>query len=87
MQRWIERLGTDSTIPTFSEKIVRRDNRYPNGGGIVHARDEIIPPGYFRDYSYRLNTTGYPPGQYRFSLEFRPLAGQPQTVGFDFTVQ
>jgi hypothetical protein len=84
IQRWIEKLDGDPTIPAMSPKIARSGRKYAAGGTPV-----ITGPVVPRDQKLRTNpdvpTTGYPPGRYRYYLEFRKRSGEVvQTEYVDF---
>jgi HYR domain len=75
-QTWVERLGPDPTIPSLSYA-GRNGNRYATGGSIAGIDatfpDGTIPAGAGVPWYTALDTTGFPPGQYRYYIEYKQL--------------
>ncbi|MBI3946536.1 MAG: hypothetical protein HY321_11500 [Armatimonadetes bacterium] len=80
IQRWVERLGPDSTIPGISEQIIRSGGSYAAGGEIACIQmilgkttldpDEAVP------LKKGLSTQDYPRGEYRFIVEYKTDEGK-----------
>jgi len=72
-QTWIERLGADPTIPSLSGS-ARDGNLYATGGSLWAVDsafpDGTIPAGGIVPSSVALDTTGFPPGQYRYYVNY-----------------
>ncbi len=82
-QTWIERLGVDPTIPSLSGA-ARNGNLYATGGALAAVDDAFpdgtIPPGGVDPRFVALDTTGFPPGQYRYYVNYEPLSSGPKSV-------
>lgn len=83
LQTWVERLGTDPTIPSMSWA-ARNGNLYAAGGLLWSVDDTfpdgIIPAGGVEPGSGVLDTTGFPTGQYRYYVDYGPLNGSGKQV-------
>jgi len=75
-QTWIERLGPDPTIP--GGIAFHHGNLYGEGGWLWAIDgtnpDGVIPPGGTVPSQSLLDTTGLPPGQYRYWVSYEPLS-------------
>lgn len=69
-QYWIERLGPDATIAAIPPEIARDGRRYAAGGAIIPTKP-ILQPGEGLDFGAQLSTEGYPPGTYRYYIEYK----------------
>jgi hypothetical protein len=91
-QTWVERLGSDPTIPSLWWA-GRDGNRYATGGEISAIDstnpDGVIAAGASVPRFQALDTTGFPPGQYRYYIEYRQLFSDGgnviQTATIDLT--
>jgi serine/threonine protein kinase len=85
-QHWVERQGKDSTIPSLAKGPARKGRLYAAGGSIIPT-DAVIPAGMGPAFSPQLNTTGYPPGDYKFVIEYKAVRGDViETSEVDFTL-
>lgn len=90
IQRWIERLGSDPTIPGLSGG--RDGAKYASGGEIIPIEryiDKIsLQPSESIPFTFSLDTTGYPVGKYRFYVEYKTVGGTVlQTATVDFEIR
>ena len=80
-QAWIERLGPNPTIPGIPPITGRKGTWYAMGGEIIaleNLLENTIQPGQriTRDaVLYSVYTTSFPPGAYRYHIEYKPLFG------------
>jgi TPR repeat protein len=72
IQCWIERLGPATEIPAISKRTGRRGNHYAAGGLPIVCRKAALGPGDNEIEIRKLDTTGYPSGQYHYHIELRP---------------
>jgi len=84
VQTWVLRLGPDPTIPSLSSS-GRDGDRYATGGSVITADywfpDGVIPSGGSLPLSTTtLDTTGFPDGQYRYYVEYKPLASGAHVI-------
>ena len=68
---WIERLGEDATIPAIPKIIFREGRRYAAAGYGIDELGSTIAVGAFASFVREHDTKDYPPGKYRFYVEFR----------------
>ena len=82
-QTWVERLGADPTIPSLSGA-ARNGNLYATGGQLWAVDgafpDGTIPAGGVVPSFVALDTTGFPPGQYRYYVNYERLGGNAKSV-------
>jgi HYR domain len=97
-QKWVERLGPNTTIPGVPAIIARKGTWYAAGGSVIPL--EHFPDGTFQDNTIqpgqRLEMfaplfpsygTNYPAGRYRYHVEYKMLTGIViATVSIDFSV-
>jgi hypothetical protein len=85
IQTWLERLGPDTDLDCFPNA-GRKDGWYATGGWIaVSAVPVTIKPGGSLPSLFDVNlssekTACLPPGDYRFHVEYKPLAGELEDV-------
>jgi hypothetical protein len=83
-QHWIERLGRDSKIPSMPTRIARVGSRYAAGGRIIRTKP-TISAGESLSMQQRIQTQGFPPGKYRYFIEYKQLENEIlQTKTFEF---
>ena len=89
IQCWIERLGPATEIPSFSKRIARRGNHYAAGGGSMVCRKAVLVPDDNEIGIRKLDTTGYPSGQYRYHIELRPQDSSlpPASAVVEFSIK
>jgi len=68
LQCWVERLGSDPEIPSMPAMVARNGNKYAAGGSPVICRNSVLEPDGTTMTLRKINTSGYPSGQYRFYL-------------------
>lgn len=88
IQCWIERLGPIPAIPAIPARTGKHKHLYAAGGNTMITRKSVLKPGENESgKSYKLDTTGYPSGQYRYHIvlspEFKPMA----TTAVDFSIK
>lgn len=88
IQRWVERLGPVQEIPVIPAITAKYKHLYAAGGNTMISRKSVLKPGENESVkSSKLDTTGYPSGQYRYhivlSTEFKPMA----TTAVDFSIK
>ena len=89
IQCWIERLGPATEIPAISKRMGRRGNHYAAGGGSMVCRKAVLVPDDNEIGIRKLDTTGYPSGQYRYHIELRPQDSSlpPASAVVDFSIK
>ncbi|MCI0394460.1 MAG: hypothetical protein L0332_21075 [Chloroflexi bacterium] len=70
-QQWIERLEADTDIPALAGA-ARDGDRFAIGGSIIPV-DEEVAPGQAISFTEGLNSTGFAPGRYRITVEYKAL--------------
>lgn len=83
---WIERLGDDRVISVIPKNVARKGRRYAASGSIIHEFGSTIPAGNKFSFFHQHNTKDYPPGKFRFYVEFADNAGkvlQTEQVEFE----
>lgn len=87
LQCWVERLGDDPKIARLPIGSFF-GTRYARGGTTI-ACGPSIPGRTSQTYDHTLDTTGFPPGNYRFSVEFKTVDSETvlQTNSVDFEVK
>jgi hypothetical protein len=86
-QHWIERQGSESTIPAMSPRIGRRGRKYGAGGSIIRTEPTIVA-GERLYFTRQVSTTGYPAGKYTYYIEYKQLGGdvvQTEKIDFELT--
>ena len=86
-QKWIERLGADSTIPTMPKRIARDGSKYAAGGAIIPTGPRLSP---FESIPFRStsDTGGFPAGTYRIHVEYKDLKNNTlQTASTEFEIE
>jgi WD40 repeat protein len=68
VQHWIERLGADPEIAVRPQSNARRGPQYADGGTSVDC-DEAISRDAAQRFRHALDTTGFPEGRYRFTVD------------------
>ncbi len=71
IQAWIERLGDDPAIAAKSPKTAKKGRLYAAGGGITPT-PPVIPAEFRKSFAKTIETEGFPPGSYRYTIEFKP---------------
>lgn len=71
-QYWVERLGNDPVIASMPLRISRDGRRYAAGGSIITSKRLITAGDQLYLYS-QLDTKEYPPGNYRYYIEYKKL--------------
>lgn len=69
-QTWVLRLGPDPTIPSMWWA-GRDGDRYAAGGEILALGGPTVAPGQAIPRLTALYTTGFPPGHYRYFIEYK----------------
>ena len=89
IQCWIERLGPATEIPAISKRTGRRGNHYAAGGLPLVCRKAALGPGDHEIELRKLDTTGYPSGQYHYHIELRPQDSSlpPATAIVEFSIK
>lgn len=86
-QHWIERQGSESTIPVIPPRIRRDGRRYAAGGSIIDTKPTIAA-GERLYFTRRVSTAGYPAGKYTCYIEYKRLRGgviQTEELDFELT--
>ncbi|MHC4402208.1 MAG: hypothetical protein ACYTG0_21280 [Planctomycetota bacterium] len=86
-QHWIERQGSESTIPAISPRARRDGRKYAAGGSIIRT-EPTIAAGENLYFTRRVSTTGYPAGKYTYYIEYKQLGGdvlQTEKIDFELT--
>ncbi len=88
VQHWIQRLGEDSVIAGIPDRVKKIGSRYGAGGTIVPTGTAFNPKQSLA-FSKVIDTKGYPPGYYRYYVEYQTLNTniliQAETVDFRIT--
>lgn len=89
IQCWIERLGPATEITAISKRTARRGNHYAAGGLPIVCRKAALGPGDNEIEIRKLDTTGYPSGQYHYHIELRPQDSSlpPATAIVEFSIK
>lgn len=72
IQYWIERLGADATIPSFSERIARDDRKYAYGGSVIISPDTIEVGGSI-ELPKTIDATKLVPGRYELTVQYKEI--------------
>ena len=72
-QAWIERLGRDATIAVQPARTGRQGRMYAEGGWTVQLQTVVKGDDSLPLHDRKIDTTGYPPGKYRVTMEFKGL--------------
>jgi hypothetical protein len=81
-QYLIERLGDDATIPAMRSQ--RGEKGYP-AGGLATRASEVVTRGQALPFVSTISTTGFPPGRYRYHIDYQGLDGKTlQSVSVEF---
>lgn len=86
---WLERLGPDPAIPSIPDQVGRQGNRYAMGQGLLPVSgDGLVRPNQSLLLNPRINTEGFPPGSYRYTIEYLDVSASAvlQSVSVDFEV-
>ncbi len=86
-QAWIERLGENKTIAAIPKTAGREGAKYAAGGTIIVTPDTIKGRDKVDLRVSDTDTTGYPPGKYKVTLQYKALnfstVLQTKTVEFE----
>ncbi|MEO1994628.1 MAG: hypothetical protein ABGZ17_05075 [Planctomycetaceae bacterium] len=87
MQCYIERQGSDSTIPAIPKRIRRKGNKYPAGGYAIFT-EAVFAAGEKFSFKNKVDTAGYPAGKYTFDIRYLQKGGVVnETVSIEFELQ
>ncbi len=86
-EHWIERLGSDPTIPAMPRGFARRGRQYAYGGSAIAWPAQFIAPRGSIRFSEPMGIGGFPSGRYALHVEYRTTHKrqliQTQVVYFD----
>ncbi len=86
-QCYIERQGSDSTIPAISKRIGRKGRKYAAGGAGIFT-EAVFAAGEKLSFKNKVATAGYPAGKYTFDIRYLQKGGVVnETVSIEFELQ
>ena len=74
-QLWIERAGSNKTIPGIPPRTRKSGNRYAAGGSLIASRPTFAPDSGQKVVA-KLTTNGFPPGKYLCHVEYSKIRGK-----------
>lgn len=87
VQKWVERLGPNTDIPTFPSSIARKGAYYSLGETLVLQPNNVVAADFSRSGTRKIDTTGWPNGRYAIHVEFQDLKGKAiETRSMTFVV-
>ena len=86
-QCYIERQGSDSTIPAISKRIKRDGRKYAAGGTVIFT-EPVFAAGEKISFKNKVATAGYPAGKYTFDICYLQEGGAViETVSIEFELK
>ena len=87
LQFWIERLGSDSTIPSAIGG--RSDNKYGADGFRIFVSNNVVNPlAIVKSSSFNYSLKNHPKGNYRMYVDYQKVDGSLiETQSLDFTIE
>jgi len=87
MQCYIERQGSDSTIPAIPKRISRKGRKYAAGGTGIFT-EAVFAAGEKFSFKNKVTTAGYPAGKYTFDIRYLQKGGVVnETVSIAFELK
>jgi len=89
LQFLIERLGSDSNIPSIPSNVGRSGNKYGADGFRISVSNNVINPlSIVKSSSFNYSFNNYPKGNYRMYVEYKKVDGSLiETQSLDFTIE
>ena len=87
MQCYIERQGSDSTIPAIPKRISRKGRKYAAGGTGIFT-EAVFAAGEKLSFKNKVATADYPAGKYTFDIRYLGEGGIiNETVSIEFELK